>query len=82
MHAIGTNLGWLMYLVVHPNVVRSGRWISTWSVGCSNCKCWMDTHLTFPVLSCMLKALSESHPEILMLSLYLESKAVVRMCFQ
>ena len=37
----------------------------------------MDTLLMFPVLSCTLKALSESHLHILRLGLYLDSKVVI-----
>ena len=58
---VGMCLGWFLYLVVCPNIVISSNWIGTWSFRCSNCKCCIDLSLTFPVLSCMLKALLESH---------------------
>ena len=36
---LAMTLEWLMYLVVHQNLVMSGNGVSTWSVECDNCKC-------------------------------------------
>ena len=74
---LAMTLEWLMYLVVHQNLVMSGNGVSTWSVECDNCKCCMDVLLTFPVLFCVSKALSESHLHIYSLVLYLISNVVV-----
>ena len=53
-----------MYFLVCPYDVMSGKWVSTWSVRYSNSKCLIDVHFTFPELSCMSKAFSESHLQI------------------
>ena len=50
--------------------VMSGRLVNTCSTG-KCCKCCIDTHLTFPALSCTSKALSEIFLQILKLGLYL-----------
>ena len=71
----GIRLAWLMCLIVEPNEVMSGRLIRMYSVGYNNCKCCIDTHLTFPTLSCTPNALSEIFLQILKLGLYFESKA-------
>ena len=52
----GIRLGRLLYLVVQPNEVMSGRLVNICSAGYNNCKYYNDTHLTFPALSCTSKA--------------------------
>ena len=47
----GIKFRWLIYFMVHPKEFISGRLVNTCSVGCNNCRCWIDTHLTFPELS-------------------------------
>ena len=78
-------LAWSIYLVVCPNEVMSGRLVNTkhcpnenmssrlvntCSAGCSNCKCCIDNHLTFPVLSCTSNTLSEIFLQFQKLGLY------------
>ena len=43
----GIRLGWLIYLVVHPNEVMSDRLVNTCSAGNNNCKCSIDTPWPF-----------------------------------
>ena len=72
----GIKLGWLIYLVVHPNHVMSSRLVNTHSAWYNNCKCCIDSCLTFPALSCTSKALPEIFLQILKLGLYFKSKSV------
>ena len=67
-------LGWLIYLVVCPNEGMSGRLVNTCSMGYNNCKCYIDTHLTLPALSCTSQTLSKIFLKILELGIYFESK--------
>ena len=52
----------------------SGGLVITCSVVYKNCKCFIDIHLTFPVLSCTSKTLSYIFLQILKLGLYFKSK--------
>ena len=63
----GIKLGWLIYLVVHPNEVLSGRLVNTCSTGYNNCKCCIVQETHFPALSCTSKALSKVFLQILKL---------------
>ena len=56
-------LWWLIYFIVCLNEVISGRWISTCSVGCNNCRCCIDTCLI--LLSCTSEVLAETFLQIL-----------------
>ena len=67
---------WLAYLVACPNEVLSGRFVNTCSVGYNNCKCCIDTHLTFPALTCSSEAWSEIFLQILKLGLYFEESVM------
>ena len=64
----------VIYFVVQLNNVMSGRLDNTCSAGCNICKCCIDTHLTFPALSCTSKTLSKIFLQILKLGLYFKSK--------
>ena len=77
----GIRLGWLMYFIIHPNGVMSGKCINTCTAGYSNCRCCTDTHLIFSVISCMPQALSEILLQILRLGLYFLSNALVGVWF-
>ena len=68
-------IGWLIYLVVWPNEVMSGRLVKMCSVGYNNWKCCIDTWLTFQALSCTSNALSKLLLQILKLTLYFEWNA-------
>ena len=67
---LGVRLGWLMYFIIYPNEVILGRCANICSVGCGNWRCCIDTHLTFPVVSCTSKALWDIHLQILKPGLY------------
>ena len=43
----GIKLEWLIYLLVCPHNVMSGKLVNTCSLWYNNCKCCIDTYLTF-----------------------------------
>ena len=65
-----------MYFIFHPKEVMSSRCVNTYLIGYNNWRCYIDTHLTFPVLSCAPKALSDNCLQILKLRFYLVSNAL------
>ena len=70
-----------IYFMVHPKKFISVRLVNTCYVGCNNCRCWTDTHLTFPKLSWTWKALFEIFLQILKLGFYLECKVSLGVWF-
>ena len=81
VHKSGIKLEWLIYFLVCPNEVTSGRLVNICSAGCNNCRSCIDTHLTFPELSCTSEALSEIFLQIWKLGLYFESKVSLGVSF-
>ena len=78
---LGIRSGWLIYLVVWPDEVMSGKLVNTCSAGYNNCKHCIDTHLTFQALSCTSNVLSEIFLQILKLGLYFESNVSFEVWF-
>ena len=70
---LGIRLGQLIYFVAYEGM--SGRLVNTCSSGCCNCKGYIDTCLTYPVLSCTANTSYKIFLQILNLGLHFESNA-------